>query len=224
MIKISKRLEVIASFIENQDQVIDIGCDHALLDIYLYQTKNIKVIGTDINKRALEQAKRNLNKYKLSNQIELKLVAGLNFTYDKSINTIIISGLGFSKIKDILSENLTKLDFINKIIIQSNTKPFKTRQLITKLGYYIEKEKLVFDNKIIYLILLFKKGQKKYTKEDLFFGPLLRKERSSLFLKDLEDNIMKKEYLLEKIPLKYTSRRKRLEKELAILKKEKTST
>ncbi|MGI6329919.1 MAG: tRNA (adenine(22)-N(1))-methyltransferase [Bacilli bacterium] len=224
MIKISKRLEVIASFIENQDQVIDIGCDHALLDIYLYQTKNIKVIGTDINKRALEQAKRNLNKYKLSNQIELKLVAGLNFTYDKSINTIIISGLGFSKIKDILFENLTKLDFINKIIIQSNTKPFKTRQLITKLGYYIEKEKLVFDNKIIYLILLFKKGQKKYTKEDLFFGPLLRKERSSLFLKDLEDNIMKKEYLLEKIPLKYTSRRKRLEKELAILKKEKTST
>jgi tRNA (adenine22-N1)-methyltransferase len=224
VIKISKRLEVIASFIENQDQVIDIGCDHALLDIYLYQTKNIKVIGTDINKRALEQAKRNLNKYKLSNQIELKLVAGLNFTYDKSINTIIISGLGFSKIKDILFENLTKLDFINKIIIQSNTKPFKTRQLITKLGYYIEKEKLVFDNKIIYLILLFKKGQKKYTKEDLFFGPLLRKERSSLFLKDLEDNIMKKEYLLEKIPLKYTSRRKRLEKELAILKKEKTST
>ncbi len=32
---ISKRLESIASLIPNNSRVIDVGCDHALLDIYL---------------------------------------------------------------------------------------------------------------------------------------------------------------------------------------------
>ena len=39
MIKISNRLEAISSLIPNNSKVIDIGCDHGLLDIYLYQKK-----------------------------------------------------------------------------------------------------------------------------------------------------------------------------------------
>ena len=39
MIKISKRLASIASYVEDDASLIDIGCDHGLLDIYLYQTK-----------------------------------------------------------------------------------------------------------------------------------------------------------------------------------------
>ena len=35
MIKLSKRLEKIAELVEKDDTVLDIGCDHALLDIYL---------------------------------------------------------------------------------------------------------------------------------------------------------------------------------------------
>ena len=39
MIKISKRLEAISGLVPNNSKVIDIGCDHGLLDIYLYQNK-----------------------------------------------------------------------------------------------------------------------------------------------------------------------------------------
>ena len=39
MIKISKRLEAISSLVPINSNIIDIGCDHALLDIYLYQKK-----------------------------------------------------------------------------------------------------------------------------------------------------------------------------------------
>ena len=35
MNKLSKRLGVISSFIEDSSKVIDIGCDHGLLSIYL---------------------------------------------------------------------------------------------------------------------------------------------------------------------------------------------
>ena len=45
MIKLSKRLEVVASFIQDNSKIIDIGCDHGLLSIYLAGIyKNIKII------------------------------------------------------------------------------------------------------------------------------------------------------------------------------------
>ena len=42
--KISKRLKAISDFITDNSNVIDVGCDHALLDIYLFNNKkNIKL-------------------------------------------------------------------------------------------------------------------------------------------------------------------------------------
>ena len=38
--RISKRLKTISEFIDKEDKIIDIGCDHALLDIYIKE--NIK--------------------------------------------------------------------------------------------------------------------------------------------------------------------------------------
>ena len=65
MIKISKRLASIASYVEDDASLIDIGCDHGLLDIYLYQTKkNIKIIASDVNQNALNNAIKNIKKYR----------------------------------------------------------------------------------------------------------------------------------------------------------------
>ena len=107
MIKISKRLETIASLVPINSSVIDVGCDHGLLDIYLYQ-KNIckKIIASDININALNNAKENIKKYKLSKYIETRLGSGLDalFSNDK-IDTIIISGMGAHTIIDILKND-----------------------------------------------------------------------------------------------------------------------
>ena len=62
MIKISKRLLAITSFIRSDAKLVDIGCDHALLDIYLARhNPNIKIIATDIKTGALKQASKNIN-------------------------------------------------------------------------------------------------------------------------------------------------------------------
>ena len=52
--KISKRLEKIITLVEEDTNVIDVGCDHALIDIYLTLNKKNTCIATDINKNALE--------------------------------------------------------------------------------------------------------------------------------------------------------------------------
>ena len=59
---LNKRLESLCAFIKEKDIVLDVGCDHALLGIYLLLNKNIKVIGSDINPGPLEKAKDNLKK------------------------------------------------------------------------------------------------------------------------------------------------------------------
>jgi len=40
--KISNRLKRVASLVDDDTSIIDIGCDHALLDIFLVLNKNLK--------------------------------------------------------------------------------------------------------------------------------------------------------------------------------------
>ena len=62
--RISKRLRVISDFITDNSFILDIGCDHALLDIYtVLNKKNIKAIASDINEGPLKSAKENIKKH-----------------------------------------------------------------------------------------------------------------------------------------------------------------
>ena len=80
MSKLSKRLEMVANFIDNNDKsVIDIGCDHGLLSIYLANKfKNLKIIASDVNKNALDNAKKNITKCGLNDRIETRLGSGIS--------------------------------------------------------------------------------------------------------------------------------------------------
>ena len=80
MNKLSKRLEVVASFVDENDRsVIDIGCDHGLLSIFLANKyKKLNIIASDVNKNALESARGNISKYKLEDRIDVRLGNGLS--------------------------------------------------------------------------------------------------------------------------------------------------
>lgn len=182
MNKLSKRLEAVANFVEDNSKVVDIGCDHGLLSIYLVNKyKNIKVIASDVNENALSSAKNNIKLYKLENKIETRLGNGLDVITKDEIDTIIISGMGANTIVGILKYNTSKLSNVKNIIIQSNTDLYFLRKNITKLGYYIEDEVLVKDKNIIYTIIKFSKGKKKYNYKELYLGPILICKNDSLF-------------------------------------------
>lgn len=202
MIKISKRLEVISSLIPKYSRIIDIGCDHGLLDIYVYQKKiSNYIIASDINESALNNAKENIKKYNLDTIIETRLGNGLDTLKNTdNIDTIVISGMGAHTIIGILKNNINKLQKINTLIIQSNTKIDFLRKEIVKLNFFIEDEKLVEDNKKIYTIIKFVKGKKRYTKKELYFGPILMKENSNLFKKQNKKELDKLYLLMDLLP------------------------
>lgn len=198
--KISSRLKEISEFISPEDKLIDIGCDHALLDIYLCeQYKDLKIIASDIHEGALKNATNNIEKYKMTDRINLRLGDGLSIVNSNEINTILISGMGFYTIRDILS-NKVKMANIKKIVIQSNTDVVKLRKFVIKLGYKISREKLVKDKDIIYTIIEFVPGVEKYNYDEIYFGPRILENKDDLFYEYYSKKLLKYENLLLQIP------------------------
>lgn len=198
--KISNRLKLIASFVDDNSSVIDVGCDHALLDIFLVQNKkNIKVIASDINKGPLEGARKNINLYKLEDKIEVKLGDGIN-TIDAKTDTIIISGLGGETIIDILKTDINKLKNINTIILSPHSAIYEVRKEITKLGFKIKDELLTYDQNKPYIIIKFIKGISSYNDDELYFGPILLKNKNADFYKYYQEINENNKNLIKSIP------------------------
>ncbi len=221
MIKLSERLSLIASFVDKEDNIIDIGCDHALLDIYLVKKLSInKIIASDIVKEAIDSAKITINKYGIINNIDLRVGDGLNVLKEEDfIDTIIISGLGCYKIIKILKDNINVLKNVNKLIIQPNNLYGRLRKNVIKLGYYIEDEKIVKEKNIFYTIIVFKKGKKKYNKYQIKCGPILIKNKDKLLIEYINIEIKSLKLLLNCIPNKNIIRRIKINRELNILNK-----
>ena len=220
MNNLSLRLKEISNYIPDNIKMVDIGCDHALLDIYLYKNrKNIKIIAADVNENALNQAKTNIKKYKLEDVIETRISDGLNNISKDEIDTIVISGMGAHTIVGILHMNLNKLANVENIIVQSNNHIDFLRKKITELNYYIDSEKLVKDNNIIYTIISFKRGKKRYNKKELYFGPYLIKENSDLFKEKNKQDLEKLICLESVIPKNHHLHRLKIRNKIKLYNK-----
>lgn len=194
---LSNRLMSLVKYIDDDDNIIDIGCDHALLDIYLIQNHIVpNMIASDIHKQALEQGKKNIKAAKISKKIDLRLGNGLEVLKNTDkVNTILISGMGTKTILDILaSPHLKKID---KLVIQSNNNHFELREGIINLGYYIKDEEYFVDNDKNYINIVFEKGYKKYTKAEIKYGPILLHDSNYLNF-EINNCLKIKEFLPKK--------------------------
>lgn len=217
--KISERLRVIGDLIPDNSFVLDIGCDHALLDIYIVKkNKNIKTIASDINKGPLEIAKENVKKYNLENKINLKQENGLN-AYEKGIDTIVLSGLGTTTIIDILNKRKEVLKNIKNLVISSNNDYYKLRKNITKLGFKIKEEKIVLDKNKYYPVILFVPGIEKYNYYELKYGPVLLEKRERVYLDYLNTKKNKLIEIYNSLPNKYLTKKLKLKQEIKFIKK-----
>lgn len=199
MNNISKRLEAIGNIALKLDSVgiIDVGCDHALLDIYMYlKNPSLKIVASDNKKGPLISAKRNLMKYGLEDNIKLVLSDGIS-SIDKSIDTVIISGMGTENIIKILSHENIK--YINRLILSSNNKYPLLRKKIVNLGFKIVYEEIVYDDKY-YVLMEFVRDISEYSDEEIEYGPYLLKNKNDIFYEYYEFLLKKFKNILKNNP------------------------
>ena len=152
--KINDRLKHIGDLVEANSFCLDVGCDHAFLDIYLVkQNKNIKAIASDIAEGPVKQARENIKREGLEKKIEVRLGNGLD-TYSDEVNTVIISGMGGRNMIGIFKNNMKVLKKIDTIIVSPNNYQIDVKKFLTKNGFYIDDEELVKDKKFLISIIL----------------------------------------------------------------------
>ncbi len=176
---LNKRLQTISAINGENEKIIDIGCDHGFLGMYLVQNrKKIKVISSDIHEGPLKKAQENLLKYHLEDKIILRLGNGLE-TIDDDIETVIISGMGGINIISILKD-INSYPNVKKIILSPNNLFFTVRKNISKLNFKLIKETMVWEKGKYYPVMVYEKGREKYS---FFFGKL-----------DFNDSIVREYY------------------------------
>jgi tRNA (adenine22-N1)-methyltransferase len=178
----------IVSFVFDGESIIDIGCDHGLLDVYLTINKNCLCSACDVNKDIINRAYSNFLKYDVLSKIDLFVGNGFS-DLNVGNKTIVLAGMGTSTMLKILSVNKS-----NKIICQTNTDLYDLRAGVCGMGYYINREDIVFDNNRYYVTIEFLKGDSSYSYDELLLGPILLKNNSDLFnkyIKNLYDKNIK---------------------------------
>ncbi len=218
--KINYRLKHIGDLVEANSFCLDIGCDHAFLDIYLVkQNKNIKAIASDIAEGPVKQARENIKREGLEDIIEVRLGNGLD-TYSDEVNTVIIAGMGGRNMIGIFKNNMKVLKKIDTIIVSPNNYQIDVKKFLTKNGFYIDDEELVKEKKFIYQIIKFKRGRKHYTRKEFFFGPVLLKKKGNLFEEYYKREKLSREILISILPKNYRYKKFITKREIKMIEKE----
>ena len=218
--KINERLKKIGDLVEANSFCLDVGCDHAFLDIYLVKrNQNIKAVASDIAEGPLAQAKQNIKRERLEKEIETRLGDGLS-TYTDDIDTIIISGMGGRNMIGIMKASPNVLKKVKTIILSPNNYQEDVKRYCCKNGFYIEKEEFVKEKKFIYQIIIFKKGKKHYSKKEYFFGPIFLEKKGPLFQEYFKREITTREIVLSLLPKNFYLKRIQLKREIQMIKSE----
>lgn len=191
---VSKRIRFISSLINKDDNVLDIGTDHALLPIYLIKNNITKVAdGSDVSEAVLQNAKNNVIKFELDKKINLYCSDGINDIDVSKYNTFVIAGMGFYTIKNILTSN--RLTNIKKLIIQSNNNHEDLRRFINSINYKIISDFYIKDKEKPYLIIVCEKGKQHLSDSEYVCG--LYNKNNSWYYKFMKN---KYEQILKLIP------------------------
>ena len=215
--KINNRLKTIGDLVPLSTYPLDIGCDHALLSIYLVKEKGLsKAIASDNKSGPLKKAKENVKFYKVSDKIKLIEAEGLE-SYTEGIDTITMSGMGGLNINKILDDNRKYLKNIDTLILSPNNYSLAVKRKLLKLGYHIENETLVKEKNIIYEILVFKKGRKYYSYKKLFLGPILMTKKDNITKEYYQNLLTTKKSLLKALPKSFRNKIRLTKKEIKYL-------
>lgn len=216
--KLSDRLELIASFVPDHAVLADIGTDHAFLPVKLVLEKRIeKAFAMDIGTGPLERAVEHISAYSLTDCIETRLSDGLTALKPGEVDTILIAGMGGDLILKILKAakdtvNEADLSFsatLKHLILSPHTEWDGIRKAMRHSSFFTEKEAMLNEDGRYYTVMRFvpkssgaadpyEKGLEQGLSEAVMeqFGPLLLLEKDPVLKAYLKREQIKTEAII----------------------------
>ena len=198
----NKRIEAISQLIDNDESVIDIGCDHGFLAKMLRIKGNNKLIICSDNKLGpLNNARNNLIGY---DNINFELTDGVD-NIDTVCDVCVLAGMGHNTVISIIENNENYFRNCKKIIIQVNSVVAQMRQYLSNHKFQIIDECMVYDYKY-YQIMVVKTGQQQLNELQIEFGPVLLEKKGEVFLQCYQKQLNHFQSLLSTLPENHPDR------------------
>ncbi|WP_279886810.1 MULTISPECIES: tRNA (adenine(22)-N(1))-methyltransferase TrmK [unclassified Pseudomonas] len=182
---LSMRLERVAAHVPAGARLADIGSDHGYLPVALLRRGAIvAAVAGEVALTPFLSAQRTVRENGLDAHISVRHASGLAaIEAGDGITAISICGMGGETIRDILEAGKANLGGQERLVLQPNGGEQPLRQWLMDNGYRILCEEVLRENRFDYEIIVAERGDAvDYTPEQLYFGPLLMRERSPAFL------------------------------------------
>ena len=159
------RLETISKYITDNEKVLDVGCDQALLSRLLAK-RGIYSIASDLRSNIIEKAKKTTPKPFLS-YIDFRVGNGVTLKNNENNFTLVLAGMGAYTMLDILNSTDKRFD---KIITISNNNNDMLRKEMLKLKYKKSLEEIIKEKGKYYNLIVFLPGTTIYSEEETIVG------------------------------------------------------
>lgn len=188
--QLSLRLSAIADLVTQGNRLVDVGCDHGYLPVYLILNKKIPcAIAVDVREGPLLRAKEHIVQYGVEAYIETRLSDGLAALKPGEGDTLVIAGMGGPLMERILSKDWTVTESFQELILQPQSDIPHFRRFIRENGWEIEEEDMILEEGKFYPMMRVIKRREAYTPWSAVqehFGKLLLEKQNPVLRKYLD--------------------------------------
>lgn len=196
-IKLSQRLQAVADEIPEGKKIADIGSDHAYLPCSLCLNGRVtKAVAGEVADGPFESALTKVKENELEHVISVRKGDGLAVISAAEVDVIVIAGMGGKLMADILERGKSKLQGVQRLVLQPNVAEQEVRSWLMKNNWDLKKETILEEDHRIYEVLVAEPGNGKtvYHKTGeagLRYGPYLMCKRTPIFRRKWQAEIAK---------------------------------
>ena len=185
---LDSRLSLAFDLYDSCGLAADIGTDHAHLPAALLQRGRCQhMILTDISESALNNARNEMIRLRLTDRVSLRQGDGLSPVTEKC-EMISIMGMGGRTIRDILISGRKNLQGAS-LILSAHTDWHLIREAIRQIGYHIDREEPCFAAGRYYLVIRARSGAVSMTDREIRLGGPLFRSKSPVLKPFLERRV-----------------------------------
>lgn len=173
--ELTPRLRLAAAMCGGAKRIVDVGCDHAYLCLFLVRAGAEHAYASDLREGPLRAARANVAASGMTGRVETVLCDGLSAFSPEDADTVVICGMGGETIARILSSAPWTADGAHRLILQPMTCGDRLLRWLAENGYTVEKEALAREGRRLYTVLLARGGSPAQGEENfwLFTSHLL---------------------------------------------------
>lgn len=150
---LSNRLKALTDMVSRGNRVVDVGCDHGFVSIYLVQHEiSPKVLAMDVRKGPLSRAQEHIAEYGLEAYIETRLSDGLLKFEPGEADTLVCAGMGGPLMMKILTESEEKVRGLKELILQPQSELPQFRKFLRTQGYRTVDENILCEEGKYYFL------------------------------------------------------------------------